>query len=187
MGGQSQAAPPLENATPFEQHILSLLTALEHNPSLAFQTPAATGPKSEAQEAIQRRILALGQRAASSPQPLITPTQTPPVVTVDTTSYPFTCPECSSPLRPVTATPTSPFASLELSSPRPPQHGSWSNGGVGESGMSAEKELELLKAQVQDIARVCKVGPWMSGTNNDRQWQPVTSRKRLLCPSRARL
>lgn len=28
---------------------------------------------------------------------------------------------------------------------------------VGESGMTAEKELELLKAQVQDIARVCKV------------------------------
>jgi len=30
-------------------------------------------------------------------------------------------------------------------------------GASGESGMSAEKELELLKAQVQDIARVCKV------------------------------
>ena len=34
----------------------------------------------------------------------------------------------------------------------------WSvRGAVGESGMTAEKELELLKAQVQDIARVCKV------------------------------
>lgn len=33
----------------------------------------------------------------------------------------------------------------------------WSvRGAVGESGMTAEKELELLKAQVQDIARVCK-------------------------------
>ena len=31
--------------------------------------------------------------------------------------------------------------------------------GVGETGMTAEKELELLKAQVQDIARVCKVSP----------------------------
>lgn len=30
-------------------------------------------------------------------------------------------------------------------------------GSISESGMSAEKELELLKAQVQDIARVCKV------------------------------
>jgi osomolarity two-component system sensor histidine kinase NIK1 len=30
-------------------------------------------------------------------------------------------------------------------------------GSVGETGMTAEKELELLKAQVQDIARVCKV------------------------------
>nr|XP_018267275.1 atypical/HisK protein kinase [Kwoniella dejecticola CBS 10117]OBR89433.1 atypical/HisK protein kinase [Kwoniella dejecticola CBS 10117] len=34
-----------------------------------------------------------------------------------------------------------------------PGSASWS---VGDSGMSAEKELELLKAQVQDIARVCK-------------------------------
>lgn len=30
-------------------------------------------------------------------------------------------------------------------------------GSISESGMTAEKELELLKAQVQDIARVCKV------------------------------
>jgi len=38
-----------------------------------------------------------------------------------------------------------------------PGAASWSvRGAVGESGMTAEKELELLKAQVQDIARVCK-------------------------------
>ena len=39
-----------------------------------------------------------------------------------------------------------------------PQAAGWGVRGVaGETGMSAEKELELLKAQVQDIARVCKV------------------------------
>jgi hypothetical protein len=38
-----------------------------------------------------------------------------------------------------------------------PGAASWGTSRIGESGMTAEKELELLKAQVQDIARVCKV------------------------------
>lgn len=37
-----------------------------------------------------------------------------------------------------------------------------SGGWAGDSGMSAEKELELLKRQVQDIARVCKVSRYLS-------------------------
>jgi osomolarity two-component system sensor histidine kinase NIK1 len=47
--------------------------------------------------------------------------------------------------------------------------GNW----AGDTGMSAEKELELLKAQVQDIARVCKV------SNQGGKWQRFTLRLTL--------
>lgn len=180
MGGDTQAAPPLDSATPFEAHVLSLLAALHHNPSLSFQTPAVSGPQTPAQKAIQQAILSLGQRAASASssgqQPLVTPTRTPPPppVAEDNSALPYACPECSAPLR-RNVTPTSTFATLELNSPRAPHQASWNSGGVGESGMSAEKELELLKAQVQDIARVCKVGRHCACFNltpGRRDWRP---------------
>lgn len=160
------ASLPQEGPSPFEEHILSLLTTLEQNPSLAFQTPAST-PKTQTQEAIERAVLALAQRAseASNPSPVLSSSSrltvnhnalalrsqcTPP----PPDNQAMVCPQCSSPIYHQTTAPTSPFASLELSSPRQTP---WSNGSAGETGMSAEKELELLKAQVQDIARVCKV------------------------------
>lgn len=144
-----------------------MLSTLEQNPSLAFQTPpSSAASKTPTQEAIERAVIALAQRAGPphtlpvSPTSsarlapvnaiVITPTRTPPPLDTHT----VVCPSCSAPLYQAAATPTSPFASLDLSSPRQTP---WSNGNAGETGMSAEKELELLKAQVQDIARVCKV------------------------------
>jgi hypothetical protein len=54
--------------------------------------------------------------------------------------------------------------------------------------MSAEKELELLKAQVQDIARVCKVSKQRAraAALTHRLSPLATSRRRSSSPSRAR-
>ncbi|BEI90238.1 uncharacterized protein CcaverHIS019_0303080 [Cutaneotrichosporon cavernicola] len=153
MDGVASLHPP-EGPSPFEAHILNLLSTLDQNPSLPFQTSPAT--KTPSQLAIERGILALAERASHNASSL------PPTVPHGATNSHLTtppphnttlaaCPSCSAPIYQSTVPPTSPFASLELTSPRQ----SWSNG-VADTGMSAEKELELLKAQVQDIARVCK-------------------------------
>jgi len=186
------------DATPFEQHILSLLAAASEqaSPSYPFpdqptSTPFA-GTKSQAQEAIERGIIALGQRtwnaerhppnihsqqAAAMP----TPAWTPPVPEHSSAM----CPTCTRPLdstfqslssHPLNASlstpPTQPSGARPINS-NPHSNATTSNGAsahngdsgtaswgvrgsIGESGMTAEKELELLKAQVQDIARVCK-------------------------------
>lgn len=160
-----------EGATAFEAHVLSLLSSFERQPTLAYAAPSTTLPKTEAQEAIEAALFALARRALPSQQQIqVQPNtrvadssalikhKTPPPI--DTAQCTVTCPSCGtsvqSPIVSV-ATPSTSFASLDISSsPRPVPNVAWINAHVNETGMSAEKELELLKAQVQDIARVCK-------------------------------
>lgn len=118
-------ASSLEGGTPFETYLLSLLSTIDKDPSLAFEAFPVTETKTPAQQAIAHAIISLGQRAAGQATPGLTPMNG---------TTPFTvCPTCARPT---------------VTSPR-------TNGAV--SDLSAEKELDLLKAQVQDIARVCKV------------------------------
>ncbi|OCF34070.1 atypical/HisK protein kinase [Kwoniella heveanensis CBS 569] len=214
-----------EGSTAFQAHTLALLSLISQHPSPAFPFPTNgqdpsghltlshfSGKKTPAEEAIERAIIALGERvwAAEKGQgivhqgvkippgmhqasDLLTPEWTPPIS--DPGAHHLAEPHCPTCHRPVseTSTPTmfsqpasiysSHPLSVSLSTPhtqmRPlasnnlnhsphsilttssgasvltggPGAASWS---VGDSGMSAEKELELLKAQVQDIARVCK-------------------------------
>lgn len=197
----SASLQQMEGPSPFEEHILSLLTTLEQNPSLAFQTiPSPSASKTPIQEAIERGVLALAQRAGPPNNALISPSSSARLVPVNSNNIVITpvrtpppldthsavCPSCSAPIYQPTATPTSPFASLDLSSPR---QTSWSNGSAVDTGMSAEKELELLKAQVQDIARVCKVSPptcYCTSRADIRPSPLATSHRRSLCPSRVR-
>lgn len=125
-----------EGETPFETYILSLLSCFEKDPSLAFEPHSTSEAKTPEQKQIERAIFTLGKRAAGQPTP-----QLPGSRAVATA----VCPTCSRPPS------TSPFG-MELTRPA---NGNWN--GSSFSDMSAEKELELLKAQVQDIARVCKV------------------------------
>lgn len=163
-----------EGATAFEAHVLSLLSSFERQPSLAYAAPSTSIPKTEAQEAIEAALFALAQRAIPAdhsvlPQPdghvadgavLNNAYKTPPPIDVTQQHGSVACPHCGTSVQyPVTslATPSTSFASLDISSsPRHVPNVNWINAHVNETGMSAEKELELLKAQVQDIARVCK-------------------------------
>lgn len=156
------------------------------------------GKKTPAEDAIERAIIALGDRVWTSErtqahlvkdtkrdvpaQPgsdLLTPDWTPPVPTLSDSSPDPVCPTCA---RPVSSTESSSFTPQQiasfyhpftaaLSTPPPPLpeqmffpqsvlaayvSATSDSESAGDSGMSAEKELELLKAQVQDIARVCK-------------------------------
>jgi osomolarity two-component system sensor histidine kinase NIK1 len=192
------------NASPFEQHILSVLAACSEQASPSYPFPDQptltpfTGTKTPVQEAIENAIISLGQRTwtAERHPPNVhsqhvtnmpTPAWTPPVA--DNT--PAMCSTCTRPLdsafqttfssHPLAASLSTPPAQLSSIRPIPgapvnpnphsiittsngasvltggPGAASWGvRGSVGESGMTAEKELELLKAQVQDIARVCK-------------------------------
>lgn len=215
------------SATAFQSHLLALLSNISQHPSPSFPFPAKDnalqpaedslilspygGAKSQAEEAIERAVIALGERVRSaerSPSPpkkdvkpepkstanLPTPEWTPPVNNTTSTN---TCPACTRPISDSSTPTNQPLAfpspsshplqvslstpSGQLSAMRPlssssiphniittsngasvliggPGAAGWNvRGSVGESGMSAEKELELLKAQVQDIARVCKV------------------------------
>ncbi len=229
--GRSTDSPvlPEDSSTAFQNHLLSLLSLISQHPSPSFPFPADIEPpnpasdasslspyegkKSQAEEAIERAVIALGERvwnAERTPSPaskevkpegkpaadLLTPEWTPPPA--DTQSSTF-CPTCTRPYSDSLTPKNQPLAfstasshplSVSLSTPaaqlpamrhitfsnHPMPHNilttstgasvltggagaaGWSvRGSVEESGMSAEKELELLKAQVQDIARVCKV------------------------------
>jgi osomolarity two-component system sensor histidine kinase NIK1 len=173
-----------EGATPFESHLLDLLSQFSAQPSPSypfppeavlpdFSAPTFHGHKTPAQDSIERAILALGNRAriaerahtvAEPPTNLLTPEWTPPVEP-EPSSSPRTCPNCA----------------RTDATPKPPQAASaWAD-----SGMSAEKELELLKAQVQDIARVCKVGHPRRSRAEFRPSPLAISRKRSSSPSRA--
>jgi osomolarity two-component system sensor histidine kinase NIK1 len=104
---------------------------------------------------------------------LLTPEWTPPPVEEALVSdSPTACPSCARPFSnqntptPLTPGQYSDFGSVPLrSTMSSPSSSTTSNTPAGWStnpadrtgGMSAEKELELLRAQVQDIARVCKV------------------------------
>lgn len=161
-----------EGASAFEAHVLSLLSSFERQPSLAYAAPSTTFPKTEAQEAIEAALFALARRAIPAQQVQVLPSKsngngegptlnhfkTPPPI--DTAQCSVTCPSCGASVQSLVvsvATPATSFASLDISSsPRPVPNVAWINAHVNETGMSAEKELELLKAQVQDIARVCK-------------------------------
>lgn len=72
------------------------------------------------------------------------------------------CPACGhTRATPLAVSLSTPAAHVSVASGRSPlatTAASW-GADMGASGMSAEKELVLLKAQVQDIARVCKVHP----------------------------
>jgi osomolarity two-component system sensor histidine kinase NIK1 len=190
----SQASPRAEPSG-FETHILNMLSMISEAPSPSYPFPSSSTPatlplksyagrKTTSEEAIERGILALGERLAQaetplhsipsstdipslrqpSPSPastqLLTPEWTPP------SEAPATCSSCSRRIDP-DGTPTARggrfpesvgagqgVGSTSLPSALP---SATSGGWAGDSGMSAEKELELLKAQVQDIARVCKV------------------------------
>lgn len=146
-----------------------------------------TGKKTDAQQAIETAIISLGGRVREServPSPrsgqnanitttnpsLLTPEWTPPpgdALEIGD-SPPTACPSCARPFSDQ-STPTPHTANFgshpmesTLSTPSrstrqaPATPAGWSTNPAG-GGMSAEKELELLRAQVQDIARVCKV------------------------------
>ncbi|WVQ62174.1 uncharacterized protein L199_000312 [Kwoniella botswanensis] len=215
-----------EGSTAFQAHTLALLSLISQHPSPAFpfptngQDPAGhltlstfPGKKTPAEEAIERAIIALGERVWATERnqgvvhqapklppgqhqasDLLTPEWTPPIASVIAASAQGVSPICPTCTRPISenTTPTNTYPSVYASHPlsvslstpdaqmrqlpssqfgfNPPHSilttpsgqsvltggpgsASWS---VGDSGMSAEKELELLKAQVQDIARVCK-------------------------------
>lgn len=136
--------------TAFETHILGLLSSISAQPA-AYPFPESfrlfDGPKTSVQETIERGVLAIGDRLRlaenTSTASLPTPDWTPPETSE-------ACPTCHRSLKPTLGKiPSGPIPSA-LSSAA-------SGGWAGDMGMSAEKELELLKAQVQDIARVCKV------------------------------
>ncbi|KAL1410625.1 histidine kinase osmosensor [Vanrija albida] len=150
-------ARPL-GATAFEAHLLDLLSEVEKQPTLAFQQPLSAA-KTPAEKAIEEAILRLGRRAAQNPEPPVAavsngnahhqrPAKTPPPLDTNHSSI---CPTCARSIVPI-STPTQPFSALDLSSPR--VINKWSS--TADTALSADKELELLKAQVQDIARVCK-------------------------------
>ena len=217
---------------PFQSYLLGLLSQISQHPSPSFPFPdngsrtasptntavltPFSGPKSDAEEAIERAVILLGQRAwdaervasalkqetMAPAQPtqrpgtaLPTPEWTPPIHHDVSTTNVHICPTCAQPfpdltptgMRPQNTTASLPL-SVSLSTPAsqfgtnrhassatsvPPHsilttqsgasvltggpHATGWRGGSNTSGMSAEKELELLKAQVQDIARVCKV------------------------------
>jgi len=179
--------PPDSSA--FEQHILSLLSVISQPPSPAYPFPTSDSPlptsteiklepfageKTDAQYAIEKAIINLGGRVREServPSPhaaqaglanptnasLLTPEWTPPPVDapVISDSPPTACPTCARSFYDQ-STPTPSDAVRELQS----TPAGWSTNLNG--GMSAEKELELLRAQVQDIARVCKVSSLLS-------------------------
>jgi osomolarity two-component system sensor histidine kinase NIK1 len=172
------------DSSPFEEHILSLLSVISQQPSPAYPFPTSDSPlpttaeiklepfageKTDAQHAIEKAIISLGGRIREServPSPhavqnalvnptnasLLTPEWTPPpgdALEIGT-SPPTACPTCARSFSDQsTPTPSNPVREVQ-STPA-----GWSTNPNG--GMSAEKELELLRAQVQDIARVCKV------------------------------
>jgi osomolarity two-component system sensor histidine kinase NIK1 len=126
--------------------------------------PTFKGEKTPAQEGIERAILALGERVrigergspinnavAEPPVHLLKPEWTPPADAPSTASSSRACPICAT-VSDSTPKPTN----NHIVKTAPPASG-WA-----ESGMSAEEELELLQAQVQDIARVCKVIPTLT-------------------------
>jgi osomolarity two-component system sensor histidine kinase NIK1 len=172
------------DSSAFEEHILTLLSVISQQPSPAYPFPTSDSPlpttaeiklepfvgeKTDAQHAIEKAIISLGGRIREServPSPhavqnalvnptnasLLTPEWTPPpgdAVEIGA-SPPTACPTCARSFSDqITPTPSNPPREIQ-STPA-----GWSTNPNG--GMSAEKELELLRAQVQDIARVCKV------------------------------
>lgn len=118
------------------------------------------------------------------PGDLPTPAYTPQDVGDVSVSHFSTCPTCSCgrsqpPSHPLAVSLSTPAAHISTSAQRdmlsssnlrrtPPisvtSSSTW--GSQRESAMSAEKELELLKAQVQDIARVCKVRHFISARSS---------------------
>lgn len=145
--------------------------------------PRYDGEKTKAQSAIESAIIALGERAGGPerrPSPatatasqgsLMTPDWTPPPVesyppsrTASGASTATSRPPLSSDN---STTPTS-FSSTHSSYSHRPSERSmsvdqsskgygWGKTASQAGAMTAEKELALLRAQVQDIARVCKV------------------------------
>ena len=77
---------------------------------------------------------------------LLTPDDTPPAVPEENGRQEMKCPTCS---RSTAMSSTSPTTTTLVSTSNPPMNGR-------DSPLSPEKELELLRAQVRDIARVCR-------------------------------
>lgn len=148
--------------------------------SVAPDLPSFNGQKTKAQTAIENAIISLGDRAAAgerkpSPQSgtsisrasLMTPDWTPIESTDQRPSpQPIRSDQSNTPTsrqpsfsNPVNASDfgnndsqvARSFADTSVSA-------GWSKSPSQAGHMSAEKELALLRAQVQDIARVCKVG-----------------------------
>lgn len=201
------SSPQYQRTDPsgFEAHILGLLSIISEAPSPSYPFPASVSPpslplrpyggqKTSIEEAIERGILALGERlsqaetpkyspspAADTPSLLRHPSPSPASTNLLTPEWstpsgqespagqlPPVCSSCSREMGP-DGTPTKASigqrgilpkiaTGVTTSESLPSALPSATSGGwAGDSGMSAEKELELLKAQVQDIARVCKV------------------------------
>ena len=185
------------DSSAFEQHVLSLLSAISQQPSPSYPFPTSDSPlpttaeiklepfagkKTDAQTAIEAAIISLGGRVKESERvtsphsgqnaninptnaSILTPEWTPPPGdTLEVGSSPHTaCPTCARPFADQsTPTPQNTNFSTHSNAASPTTRGTsatpegWSTNPTG-GGMSAEKELELLRAQVQDIARVCKV------------------------------
>lgn len=173
------------DSSAFEQHVLALLSLISQQPSPSYPFPHSDSPlptageiklepfsgkKTDAQHAIETAIISLGGRIRDSERgasphaaqnvtanpvnaSLLTPEWTPPpgdALQIGD-SPPSACPTCARSLSDQsTPTPSNPIREVSATP------AGWSTNPAG-GGMSAEKELELLRAQVQDIARVCKV------------------------------
>jgi hypothetical protein len=83
---------------------------------------------------------------------LLTPDDTPPAVPEDNGRQEMRCPTCS---RSATSSSTSPTTTTLVSNPTSTSNTIATTDGR-DSPLSPEKELELLRAQVRDIARVCR-------------------------------
>ena len=202
--------------TPFQSHLLSLLSTISAHPSPSFpfgqapaliststnaQSPTAgvlleekdalppyKGSKTSTEQIIEDQIRELGFRvweseraklATNAGQPShqdkvkamiqkddgiladLPPTpEYTPQVDMEIQDSSGACPACghtrATPLAVSLSTPAAHVSATSARSPSMTTAASWVADRSG-SGMSAEKELELLKAQVQDIARVCKV------------------------------
>ncbi|RXK42509.1 atypical/HisK protein kinase [Tremella mesenterica] len=197
LSGSPMLDPPQADA--FQTHLLALLSQVSQHPSPSYPFPTNepisndalslspySGKKTPAEDAIERAVIALGQRvwdaersplvkADQKPSPqktaihgpdLLTPEWTPPVSDVSASTC-IPCPTCSQPLNGSISTPLatghngvnrpSPLGihPMELALDSGVHDAGWRDS-HNTTGMSAEKELVLLKAQVQDIARVCK-------------------------------
>lgn len=193
-GGQLQGASPGKPGSEYPSYILGLLQALENDPQRLAQSLGSRGnsPSSipgdatASQTAETQAILASvgriadklvkAQQITSSNQHYATSTPTPPALNNETASRLMGIHPDSS--NAGDAAHTSNGMHSAVASPRSAISSTADHSSDGFDGqpLSAEKELRLLKAQVQDFARVCKVCDMRRchQTHCDMAWRPAS-------------